>query len=399
MEKMVDPDEALEMVLAAAKPMAPARVPIEDAAGLVLAEEIAADRPYPPFDRVMMDGYAVRLADAGKKVQVGGEVRAGGAGTVEVAPGRAVRVMTGAPCPPGTETVVPVEEVEESGAEVMLPGGLEPGRHIAPMGRECGQGEVVAPKGWEVTPLVVANLAAYGYTGIGVIPPPMCALVTTGDEIVRWGSAPAAHQIRNANAPMLAVQLRAAGVRKILRGHAGDSMGQLRAMMAYTGQADVVVISGGVSMGAYDMVPDALRGHGVEVHFHKVSQKPGKPLLFGSKGGRLYFGLPGNPLACHVCLHRYVVPAVRKMMGRPERACAVRGRLAAPLAKNGARTLFQLCSTEWDGRQWTVTPLAGRGSADIHAAARANSCVRLKPGAPSLACGVEVEAQMTMPAF
>ncbi len=391
MKRLVDPDEAMARVLAEATPLPPQPVSIEESQGLVLAEDVCADRAYPPFDRAMMDGYAVRMGDAGRRVRVAGEVMAGELPDFTLCDGFALSIMTGAPCPKGAEAVVPKEDVREIGDDVELPDEVPLGVNIARYGSECAPGSIIAVAGQIITPLVIANLATFGYETVMAIPRPSCAVITTGSELVPHGAPVGPAQIRNSNGPMLAAMVREAGARDPVRLHAPDTPKAIRAALEAVEHVDVVALTGGVSVGKYDLAPEALAGYGVEILFHKVSQKPGKPLLFGRKGRCLFFGLPGNPLASHLCFHRYVRPALRRMMGK--QACPewdIEGRLASPVKGTRARTAFLLCLTESDALGWRIAPLQGKGSADIHAPCAANSYIRVNPDQGTIAAGGRV---------
>lgn len=388
---MIDPDQALALVLNSVEPLSPRPVPIQDALGLTLAEEVCADRPYPPFDRAMMDGYAVRLADAGREAVVTGEIAAGDCIDKPLQDGAAYAIMTGAPCPPGTEAVAPVENVSRINGHARLPEAIASGEHVAPMGSECEAGVAVAHPGDRITPLIVANLATFGYTHVHAIPSPVCTVITTGSELAGVSGAPESFQIRDANGPMLEALLREAGIPQILRCHAADTLESLESALNEARHADTVLLTGGVSAGVYDLVPQALEAHGVHVLFHKVTQKPGKPLLFGKLGTRLFFGLPGNPLATHLGFHRYVLPSLRAMAGRTasvQRVCE--GHLSRDIRGAGSRTLFQLCRVERSNAGWRVDPLPGKGSADIFTAATANAYVRIDSGIGPLHAGERV---------
>lgn len=390
MAELVSPDTALRLVRAAATALAPTRVAIEDALGLRLCEPVRSDRPYPPFDRAMMDGFAVALADAGRVATVVGEVAAGEASTACVSPGSAVRIMTGAACPQGTEAVVPVERVHETSEGVTVPEDIRRGQNVAAMGSECPEGATVAQAGDAVTPLVVASLAMFGSTRVSVIPRPACAVITTGGELVDHRTEPDERQIRNSNGPMLAALLRAAGVPNAERVHADDTPESLSAALDRTAFADIIVLTGGVSAGKYDLVPAAVRARGFETVFHKVAQRPGKPLLFARRGHRLLFGLPGNPLASHLGFERYVRAAIDCMMGGSGEPAAAWGELSAEVVADRSRTLFQLCRAVPGDVGWNVTPLIGRGSADLHTPATANAMVRVEPMQGTIAAGARV---------
>ncbi len=399
--KLIDPDQALACVLEHAAVARARTVALARAVGLVLAREVRADRDYPPFDRAMMDGYAVRAEDAGRTLPVAGLVPAGdarpGAGRPRVEPGLAVEIMTGAACPEGTEAVVMKEKVRREGDRVTLPERIRVGDHVAARGSECAAGQSLLASGEPLTPLAVAVLATVGLHEVDVIPEPSLAAITTGDELARPGEVPGPTQIRDSNGPMLLAQARRAGLSRCRELHAADSLASLAAVLAECEDTDLVILTGGVSAGRFDLVPEAVVAWGAEVLFHKVSQKPGKPILFARReraaaGAQLIFGLPGNPLSTHFGFHRYVLPAIRRRMGwRSVLPEAAHGRLAAPLVIGADRTLFVPLRVEPEGRAYAATPLRGEGSADIFATFRANAYLRLPPGEHALDADTEVD--------
>lgn len=394
---MIDPDSAQNLVIERSSPAAKARVAIDHALGLTLAEPIRSDRDYPPFDRAMMDGFAVVVSDAGRTVSVVGEVAAGDLPKSAVTRGHAVEIMTGAPCPEGTEAVAPKEDARRDGDCVLLPPELRAGQNIAPRGSECAAGTVVLDVGDVITPLALASIVTFGYENVRVFPRPTLAIITTGNELVAPGAMPGPSQIRNSNGPMLTAYVRSMQVEPMLVTHARDTVGEFRRALAMAADADFIVLSGAVSEGKFDVVPQALEQFGATTVFHKVSQRPGKPILFATRGSQLIFGLPGNPLSCQLGFHRYIGPAIRKFMGRPALPPRYSGILAEPFAMKGPRTLFQLSRAECDGGQWRITPLKGKGSADLYSAARANALARFEPGAGILEAGAPINFEMTLP--
>ncbi len=393
MLKMISPDRALDMVRASAVRRDAIQALSSAAGGMILSESVRADRDAPPFARAMMDGFAARLADAGREAELVGEVAAGQAPDTEVLVGRCVHVMTGAPCPPGAQVVVPVEDATVIEDRVLLPETLQLGKHIAPRGCECPAGSTVLEEGQVITPLTAAMLASVGKFRVKVYRPPTLAIISTGSELCRPEDEPGAYQIRDSNGPMLVSQARAAGYMPVMTSNAADTPDSLAETLQSADRADIVILTGGVSMGRYDLVPDALRAHGVSLLFHKVTQKPGKPLLFGRKGNRLYFGLPGNPLASHLCFERYVLPAAQKMAGRPARLAVHRGSLIRPLAVRTSRTLFLLATGRFHDDGLEVQPLPAGGSANLCFKQLANGYIRLDPGEHQLLTGDQVAFQ------
>jgi len=387
MLSFIDPDEALRLVLQHTPDARYEQVPLAEAMLRVLVRRVVADRGYPPFDRAMMDGFAVRVADAGRVVPVAGEVAAGVAPQVEVAPGSAVAIMTGAVCPRGTEAVVPVEQVDRTDEGVGLPRPIVAGQHIVPAGSERGAGEVVVPAGTLIKAMELAVLAAVGCETVVVTARPTMAVISTGDEVVAAGTDPERHQIRNSNGPMLGAAARGLGLPRVTLLHADDTEDALHRALKLA-EADIVLLSGGVSAGRYDLVPQVLQQAGASIVFHRVTQKPGKPLLLARRGDRLFFGLPGNPISSHFCFQRYVAAAVRRLTGRPEPAVD-RGVLATDLSVRGERTLFLPARVVWSGDAWQVAPVVV-GSGNIFACVDTVAYARLAPGEHRLKAGAAI---------
>ncbi|MDZ4859530.1 MAG: molybdopterin molybdotransferase MoeA [Candidatus Hydrogenedentes bacterium] len=391
MRTMIDPDTALALVLEHAHPLAQIEVPLHESAGLILAASIHADNDYPPFDRTMMDGYAVRVADAGHTIPIRGEAAAGSSITVSLEPGTAIEIMTGAPCPAGTELVVAKEDVSVSGDAVSLPESIVYGQNITRRGTECAEGREVLRRGDVVTPIALASIATFGVHRVSVYPRPKVAIITTGDELVSSGEIPGPSQIRNSNGPMLAAMTAALGISPTLVAHAKDRPDELRAALQTADHADVVILTGAVSAGKYDGVPDALAIFGATPVFHKVMQRPGKPIYFATRGDQLIFGLPGNPLSCHLGYHRYVAPAIRARMHGVPVPPRAHGVLEDAYVMKGPRTVFQLGRAEDVDGTWRVRYFAGKGSADIYTGATANALLRFDPGQGMVQAGEAVD--------
>jgi len=406
---MIDPQQALALVLQAAARRPPQRLPLAAAGGLTLAQSVRADRDYPPFPRATMDGYAVRTADAGRTVKVVGEVAAGQDVKIEVAPGHCLEIMTGAPCPPGTEAVVKQEQTSRDGDRVVLPVRILAGENIAPRGSECQSGRLVLESGQTITPLAAAVLASFGLESVEVIPRPSLAIITTGAELVppNTGETPVPlgalgpGQIRDSNGPMLRAMAHELGIEQPALLHAEDRLEAILQALDQAAGKDVVLLTGGVSAGKYDLVPDALERYGAECIFHKVAQKPGKPLLLAQKGPQLLFGLPGNPLSCHLCCHRYVAAAIRQMQGKPPLPGPFRGQLTDPVRPRRSRTFFVQARAELLTQApgaWQIHPLLGTSSADMFACHRANCYVEVPPGETPIPAGEVLEFTWLGPA-
>jgi molybdopterin molybdotransferase len=377
---MISPDEALDLVIRTASPLPSRHVRLEHACGLVLAEDIAADRDYPPFPRSMMDGFAVRLADAGKTVPIVGEAPAGSVWQGELVAGQCLEILTGAPCPSGVEAVVPKEDAERTADVVKLPDALLPRQNIAPQGSDCRQGQQVLATGQVVSSMAVGTLASFGRVSVRVRPRPSLAIITTGEELAPLRQSPRPGQIRNSNGPMLAAMAGELGLEPPRELSAADRLDATMQAIEQCSTDNLVVFSGGVSVGKYDFVPAALAEIGAETIFRGVNQKPGKPILFARWGSQLIFGLPGNPLSCHFGFYRYVAAAIRKLSGQEARPYMFRGELARPIETKGGRVNYLPARAEpATGSQsgWRVETLVGTSSADIFQSCRANCYVEL----------------------
>lgn len=380
MERMMTPDRALELVLENVPAKRTVRRELQHALGHVLAERIEAPHDTPGFVRAMMDGLAVCVADAGREIRVADLVAAGHPGQATVAPGRGVEIMTGAPCPEGTEAVVMVEHIERFEDRVRLPDKIKPGQHVQRVGDLCRRGAVTLEPGAPITPLVIGHLAAFDRADVLLYEPPSVAVISTGDELVAVGQPLAEGQIRDSNGPMLVALARELGVTRTRLLHASDTEESLAKAIAEARESDLVVLTGGVSMGRFDLVPRALEVEGARAVFYKASQKPGKPLLFATAGQRLFFGLPGNARSTHFCFTRYVASAIRSWMGKSPALRQDTGTLAASYDCKSDRTLFVPMLARKQDPGWLLSPLDDRGSADIYNIAIANAYVRFEAG-------------------
>lgn len=382
---LLEPDETLARVLAAVPSPARETLPLDRVLGLVAAEDAFSLQDLPAFDRSMMDGWAVRLADAGCDVSILDEIAAGDGRTRSpLALGQAYPIMTGAPLPPGAEAVVPFEQAVRTGERVRLPGQLRARANVVIRGSECAAGQLWLRQGEVVTPMALAAAIAVGATSLSVRTRPRVAVLTTGSELT--AASPSVGQIRDSNGPMLVALLAEAGF-AAERGTVGDDPVALRARLEFLRDADIVLLSGGVSVGTHDDVPTVLERLGATILLHGVAQRPGKPLLVATRERQLLFGLPGNPLASHLCATRYALPALRLLAGRAARPRIVRARLAVALPTNAKRTWFLACRFLDEG---TVTPLLPVSSADLIRPHQADGYLRLEPNAAALAAGSEV---------
>lgn len=364
---MLSVGEARARVLAAVAPVGTEEVLVGDALGRVLAQELSAPHALPRFDNSAMDGYAVVGADfAGTspvELEVVGEVRAGDPIEIEVLPGRAVRIMTGAPIPPGADAIVPVEDTEESNGRVRVSSSPEPGAHIRPAGDDVARGQVIAGPGTSIGPGEMALMASLGLSPVVVARRPKVAIVVTGDELVAPEEVPGPGQIRDSNSIALAALVRAAGGEPIVHRSVPDGLAETRAAFSAAADgADLVISSGGVSMGRYDFVRDVIGELG-RIDLWRVAMQPGKPVVLGAIREVPFLGLPGNPVSIHIGFEQFVRPALRKMQGlanvlRP----TVRAFLSEPLDKRPGRLHFVRVSLERDDRGWIATPTGPQGS-------------------------------------
>jgi len=396
---MVPFDDALQIVLRETPSLPAEEVALGDALGRVLAGDVAADRDLPPFDRAAMDGYAVRSADvaaAPVALEVVGEVRAGQWPDLVVGRGQAVRIMTGAPVPDGADAVQQVERTQPLDEfRVTIRTAVGAGANVAPRGCEVRQGEVVLGAGRVVDPAAIAVLASAGRDRVRVARRPVLALLVTGDEIVEVGSRPEPAQVRNCNGPAVAAQARLAGADVRLLGVAPDRQEAIAGALRPGLDSDVLVVSGGVSAGDYDLVEPALHELGATFLFTKVAIKPGAPLVFGRLGRTLVFGLPGNPVSAQATFDLFVRPALLKMQGarvlsRPR----VEVELLGPVRNRSGRRSHVPARVRFEGGRLAARPVRSMGSGDLAAHARANALVVIEAGRTQAKAGEGATAQL-----
>ena len=298
-------------------------VPLADALGRVLRQDVMSDLDMPPFDRARMDGYAVRSVDISRAtpdnpalLEEIGEAAAGQAFSGFVGVNEAVRIMTGAPVPPGADSVQKIEVVTVNAGVVAIQEPTKPQQNVTPRGVEAKAGNLMLAAGAIITPAASAVLASFGYAMVEVAHRPKLVLLSTGDELVEVWEKPRAAQIRNSNTFSLAGYAQAAGAEVLSAGIVRDDFTETKLAIAEAAaMADVVMLSGGVSMGDYDLVKPALTELGAEIFVEKVAMHPGKPTVFAKLGETLIFGLPGNPVSVAVAFHIFARPALLKMQG------------------------------------------------------------------------------------
>ena len=377
---MISADQALQIVLENVTALGVERVPILEALGRVLAEEISSSRDIPGFDNSAMDGYAVRAADvAGAseaspvKLAVVETVGAGQMPSRRVGAGQAVRTMTGAPIAEGADAIIPVERTRGSGDLVEFLATADKGAFIRPRGEDLRLGELVMSAGKVLTPADLGMLASVNRAMVEVIRRPRVAIVATGDELVDVDQPPVGAQVVNSSAYALAGAVREAGADAVILKVARDDAREIRDRLAEAMTFDAVLSTGGVSVGQFDHVKGALDELGMRQLFHGVAQKPGRPLKFGTVGYRPIFGLPGNPVSTLVCFYLYARPALRKMGGmrrvglpRVIARCSVEIKISRDL------TEFVRVKLERDRDGYLATPTGGQGSGILSSLSRAD---------------------------
>jgi molybdenum cofactor synthesis domain-containing protein len=390
---MIPVPEAIRIVEAETPRLPTEGVALTGARGRVLAEDVVADTDLPPFDRALMDGYAVRAADtegaqAGAPVRLAivGEAAAGAGWRGELRAGEAVRIMTGAPVPAGADSVQQVEVTRETadGATVEIERATVASQFITKRATEITRGEIVLRAGETIGAASMAALASFGYAQVQVGARPRVCVLATGTELVDVGAQPGQDQIRDSNTYSLLAYAEAAGARVEHLPFAGDDAALLQRVISESAErADVLVLSGGVSMGVYDFTKTALRSLGAEVFFERVSLRPGKPTVFARLGRTLVFGLPGNPVSVSVTFNLFARTAIRAMQGaRPaalEEEQAVLGR-AVRGAQERASYLPARLGTDAAGRL-IAEPLRWGGSSDFVAFTRADALLIIEAGA------------------
>ena len=397
-------DSHLADVLAAVTPLSPIDLTLSDAHGCVLAEDVAATFPLPPFENSAMDGYAVRSQDVTGASEstpvtlpVVGDIAAGSAGAYTVQPGLCVRIMTGAAMPTGADTVVPVEWTDGGIAHVRIHRGAAPGQHVRRAGEELAAGSVVLQAGAHLGATQIGLLAAVGRDRVAARPRPRVVVLSTGSELVDPGLALSPGKIPDSNSTLLTAAARESGAIAFRVGIVPDDPRVLLDTMEdQLIRADVVVTSGGVSVGAYDVVKEAIGRLG-EVRFDRVAMQPGMPQGFGLIGPDRtpFFGLPGNPVSAYVSFEVFVRPALRRMLGvEPISRPTVRARLTAPLTSPPGKRGFARARMTVEGGTYTVTPVGGSGSHLIASLAQANALVVVPEDVTSLDAGEVVTTMM-----
>lgn len=383
---MLEPDTAWGIVAEHLRPLERVDLPLTKAMHCCLAEDIRADRDLPPADRSAMDGYAVRRADLIERpctLRVLGEVPAGSPCRLRVKTGTCIRVFTGANVPPGADTVVMVEQTEECDGVVTIHSAVNSAPNILRRGEDGHKGAVLLPRGSRLGAAAIGVCASVGRSSVKVNRRPLVAILCTGSELRPIDGRIGRHEIRNSNGPALSAALEEWGFPSARFQLVADQRGVLLAALRRAlNTSDVVLFTGGVSVGSYDFVGSAVEAGGATIHFHGLAMKPGKPVLYATaSGGRHVFGLPGNPLSALTAFHEFALPALRRLAGHPLEACRPSWLLplAADVESRGGRVRCELARLVSGDGGPAVCPVPSHSSADLASAGRADGVILLPP--------------------
>jgi len=398
---MIDYSVARDLVLAAAKALPAELIPLSQALGRTLARDIKAREDIPPFTKATMDGFAVRASDTAAAgpggpgpvdLEVVADLPAGRLPRKAVGPGQAVRIMTGAPLPAGADAVVIVEDTESRGQAVTVRRKVDPGDNLGLAGEDLRKGETAVERGALIGPAEIGMLAAAGLARVPATRRPRLAVIATGDEIVEPGQPKRRGQIRNSNGPALTAMAAAAGAEASYLGIARDKSASLGARLARAKGADILVLSGGVSVGDYDLVKAGLEEAGVRPVFWRVRIKPGKPVFFGVRGRQLVFGLPGNPTSSMVTFHLFVRPALDRLLGRAATGpVSAKAYLDAAIALKPGRTQFLRGLLTGRGPALMVVPYEDQRSGVLRSMVRGRVLIVVPADVARIEAGGEVE--------
>ena len=385
--------KVIEQVGKMGGPHARASVSVWDALGLVLAQEVKTDREYPPFDRSTRDGYAVRSRDvrAGVQLKCAGEIKAGDTVTEPLAAGMCVQIMTGAAVPSGADAVIMIEYTQRDGELVRFERAAQAGQNIVPRGSEAQAGQTILKPGMRLGFAELALAAQVGAVQLQCAKRPQVAILSTGDEVVLIEQQPGPFQIRNSNTVSLAAQVRIAGGEPVVLGNAADRAEDLGEKIERGLKKDALVLTGGVSMGKYDLVESVLKALGAEFFFDAVAIRPGKPAVFAICQGKPVFGLPGNPVSTMVTFQLFVTPAIDLLSGAEGHSLPlVEARMGEALNERPGLAHFLPARIEWRGAEPGVKALKWQGSGDLAALAGANCFLVVPAGREKIATGERV---------
>lgn len=391
--------DAQRLVLESVILMSPEQVPLEHALGRVLAEDIFANRDLPPFDVSAMDGFAVRSVDLSlvpATLVVSEDIKAGDMPRNIIKAGQCARIMTGAPMPQGADAVIRVEDTQEVSADaVQIMVVVKPGHDVRPQGENMKNGDVVLNKGTEITPGVIGVLATVKAALIAVCRRPSVAILSTGNELEGMNEVVDPNKIPDSNTYALMAQVQALGIEPVLLGIARDDPLELEQHLQRGLAYDVLLVSGGTSVGVHDYVRPTIEKLGVKMKFWRVAMKPGHPLAFGMTDKTAVFGLPGNPVSSMVCFEQFVAPAMRRMMGNPRLfRRTLTARLAHPIKKRPGRTEFIRVQLTQDGAAYLASSTGTQSSGVLLSMALADGLLILPSDNSGLEAGVQVTVQL-----
>lgn len=390
-DRTASASEVLELLRGACRPLDAERAPLREAAGRVLREPIHALGDQPPFDRSSMDGFAVRMDDPAKQFRIVDEIRAGDWKPRELKRGEAVRIATGGALPGEGLQVVMREDAAREG-DLLSVSRRDGERNIRFRGEDSASGQVLIPQGARLEPGALALLASLGCVRPLVTKVPRVLHLATGNEIVPPEMAPQPGQIRDSNSTLVRAFLAQWGIQPAQLSVPEDQSAAHNALNADGRDADVILVSGGASVGDHDFTRRLLEDLGFAIYVSKTTARPGKPLIVAGRGGTIAFGLPGNPLAHFVCLNLYVRTALESFLGLPAGLLFHTGALTSDLAAGGnSRETFWPAQWRWGHHAPTLTPLRWSSSGDLTPLATANALIRVEPGAERLAQGCLVE--------
>ncbi len=380
---MIPPKKALKIILDHAKSIGEEEIDISDSLGRTLAEKIYSDTDIPPFDKSAMDGFAINSGDKSETFEVIEDIPAGKVPKKRIKPGQASKIMTGAMLPKGADKVVMVENTKLLSNTKFQISNINAKTNVSLKGEDVKKGELVLNEGTKIRPQETAILATVGKTKVNVYKKPRVAIISTGSELVEPDKKPALGKIRNSNGPMLQSQLKRLGLDSIYLGIAGDDFSITKKMVQEgLKKSDILILSGGVSVGDYDFVHEVLKNCGVKILFNRVAIKPGKPTTFGVKENKLVFGLPGNPVSVLMVFELFVVPAIGK----------IQMETVAGLAQFSAWKPYKLLSNfnrrDTKGEQYYpvrilkegILPIDFHGSAHMHALTKADGVMKIDIG-------------------
>jgi molybdopterin molybdotransferase len=399
---MISVESALEKILSHIQPLGFEKVSLLESQGRVIAEDIYASRDIPPLDNSAMDGYAVRYEDiqhasSGRPVrlEIIEDLPAGSISRKTLSKGEAIRIMTGAPIPQGADAVVQVEDTAKEDRYAQIFRAVPLGENIRRAGEDVGKGDRVISKGDLVRPAEVGMLASVGRSFVAVFQRPLVAILCTGEELVDVDGRLDEAKIVSSNSYTLAAQVKDAGAIPIQLGIARDRKEDIEEKLRQGTRADVLISSAGISVGDYDLVKDVLKDLGMEMVFWKVAMKPGKPLAFGTIGGKPAFGLPGNPVSSMVSFEQFVRPSLLKMMGhrqlfRP----TIEAILKEDIEKEPGRRHYIRALVSFEKDRYFVTTTGAQGSGILRSMVRANGLVVIPENQERVRAGEKVVVQL-----